>query len=235
MLGLGVGFYKLAGNDYPGGEWGPIELGSKLIAWYQYSTGISTTTIGETSGLITRWSDQSGNNNSLTPSASDNADVMPAVHADGSVFFQQTNDTLEFTSGLSLGKFAIYGRFKCSNFNDVLLEKSNDGEFIKFQTTTEFRIQPGGGRKDMAIPGSASLANNTKFTAGFERDADGDFFVTANGVSSTTSANTAITNVIALDRLGQPAQTMNIYELIICDDGLSSAERTEINAYLNAL
>ena len=87
----------------------------------------------------------------------------------------------------------------------------------------------------MAIPGSAGLANNTKFTAGFERNADGDFFVTANGVSSTTSANTAITNVIALDRLGQPAQTMNVYELIICDDGLSSAERTEINAYLNAL
>tara|TARA_R100001510_G_C7609258_1_gene173355 strand:+ start:316 stop:1014 length:699 start_codon:yes stop_codon:yes gene_type:complete len=232
MLGLGN---SICANHYPGGEWGPTELGSKLIAWYQYNTGVSTTTVSETSGLITRWSDQSGNNNSLTPSASDNADVMPALHADGSVFFQQTNDTLEFTSGLSLGKFAIYGRFKCSNFNDVLLEKSNDGEFIKFQTTTEFRIQPGGGRKDMAIPVSAGLANNTKFTAGFERDASGDFFITANGVSSTTSANTAITNVIVLDRLGQPAQTMNIYELIICDDGLSSAERTEINAYLNAL
>ena len=235
MLGLGVGFYKLAGNDYPGGEWGPRELGDKLVAWYQYNTGVSTTSIGEITAAVTRWSDQSGNGNSLTPSADDNSDVMPAVHSDGSIFFQQGDDTLEFTSGLSLGKFAIYGRFKCSNFNDVLLEKSNDGEFIKFQTTTEFRIQPGGGRKDMTIPGSAGLANNTKFTAGFERNADGDFFVTANGVSSTTSANTAITNVIALDRLGQPAQTMNIYELIICDDGLSSAERREINAYLNAL
>ena len=26
MLGLGVGFYKLAGNDYPGGEFAPDQI-----------------------------------------------------------------------------------------------------------------------------------------------------------------------------------------------------------------
>jgi hypothetical protein len=234
MLGLGVGFYKLAGNDYPGG-WAPTELGDKLIAWYQYNTGITTTTVGDVTTAITVWADQSGNSNNLTPSATDDTDVMPHHHDDGSVFFQQAGDNLGFGTGLTLGKFAIYCRVKSSNFNDVLLEKSNDGEFIKFQTTTEFRIQPGGSRKDMAIPGGASLANNTKFTAGFERAANGDFFASANGSSSTTSANTAISNTLDLDRVGAPAQTMNVYELIICNDELSSSERSDINSYLNGI
>ena len=231
MLGLGVGFYKIGGNEYI--AWEPTELGDKLIAWYKYNTGITTTTVGDVTTAITAWADQSGNSNNLTPSATDDTDVMPHHHADGSVFFQQSGDTLEFGTGLTLGKFAVYCRVKCSNFNDVLLEKSNDAEFIKFQTTTEFRIQPGSSRKDMAIPGGAGLANATKFTAGFERDGDGDFLASANGSSSTTSANTAISNTLDLDRVGAPAQTMNIYELIICDDGLSSLERADINSYLN--
>jgi len=235
MLGLGVGFYKLAGNDYPGG-WAPTELGDKLVAWYQYNTGITTTNVGDTTTAITAWADQSGNGNNLTPSATNDLDVMPTHHADGSVFFQQSGDTLEFGTGLTLGKFAVYCRVKCSNFNDVLLEKSNDAEFIKFHSTTEFRIQPvSGTRHEMAIPGGAGLANATKFTAGFERAANGDFLASANGSSSTTSANTAISTTIDLDRVGAPAQTMNIYELIICNDGLSSSERSDINSYLNGI
>ena len=58
-------------------------------------------------------------------------------------------------------------------------------------------------------------------------------FSLQRGSSSTTSANTAISNTLDLDRLGAPAQTMNVYELIICNDGLSSLERADINSYLN--
>ena len=40
MLGLGVGFYKLAGNDYPVGGFSPDQI-ENLSLWLKFNTGIS--------------------------------------------------------------------------------------------------------------------------------------------------------------------------------------------------
>ena len=230
MLGLGN---SLTAKRYSSGVWTPTNLGNKLIHWYKFNTGISTTVI-DGGDQITSWEDQKGSNNAA-PSVTNDKNKMAKLESDGSVRFNNTGDELIFSSTITLGKFAIYGRFRSSNFGDRLLQKTTGDEFIKFQTTTEFRIQTAiGTRHDMVVSGS--LANNTKFTAGFERAANGDISAFANGNASSTSANTAISDTVVLGKMDADLTgTFDIFELIICDDVLSSADRTEINAYLNAL
>ena len=103
MLGLGN---SITANQYSS-SWNPLKLGSKLVNWYKYNTGITTTTVGDSANQITQWSDQQGSNN-LTPTANDNTAVMPKLESDGTVFFNGSGDTLEFNSDLSFGKFSIY-------------------------------------------------------------------------------------------------------------------------------
>ena len=230
MLGLGN---SITANQYPGG-WAPTNLGSKLIHWYKFNTGITTATVSGTDGLITQWADQKGSNN-LAPEVTNDGTKMPILHTDNSVRFSGSGDVLVFGSALTLGKFAIYGRFRTDGFNDRFLQQSDGSEFIKFQSTTEFRIKPDP-RHDMAISGDANLANDTKFTAGFERNASGDIFVSANSLASTTSANTAISNTVDIQEVSPAnAGAFDVFEFIICNDGLSSDERTELNAYLDAI
>lgn len=230
MLGLGNSLT----STYPGG-WSPTDLGSKLIHWYRFNTGITTTTVSSTDGLITQWADQKGSNN-MAPEVTNNGAVMPILDSDGSVKFSGADDVLVFGTDLSLGKFAIYGRFKSSNFNDRFLQKSDGNEFLKFQSTTQFKVQPGGSRKDMTISGDAGLANNTKFTAGFERDADGDIFAFANGFASSTDANEAISNTTDVQEISSDSPgELHVYEFVVCNDSLTAAERLELNAYLDAI
>tara|TARA_R100000458_G_C8249741_1_gene226942 strand:- start:316 stop:1026 length:711 start_codon:yes stop_codon:yes gene_type:complete len=236
MLGLGVGFYRLGGNDYIGSTWLPSEIGS-LIHWYQFNTGITTTVISSTGKQIQSWDDQKGSNNlapiDLDDGGSVDVDESPKLDDDGSVLFNQADDNLGFSSQLRLGAFSIYARVSSSNFNDIFMESSDESEFIKLHSTTEIRVQPGGSRKDITVSG---LSTNTKFTFGIERDGEGQFYAFINGTGQDTEGITEDTsNTLNLNRIGTPLQQMNIYEILIFSDVLTSANRTLVNAYLDAL
>ena len=233
MLGLGN---SLVGGAPPS-EFTPADL-STLIHWYKFDTGITQATVGAAANQVTAWQDQKGSNHLLKSdfdsSGTVDADEVPE-YSSGAIKFTNATENLTFTSQLALGAFSIYGRVKSSNFSDVLFEKANDAEFVKFQTTTEFRIQPGGSRQDLAISGDASLANNTKFTFGFERNGDGNIFAHANGEYSETDSEVAISNTLVLDRMGAPLVTMWVYEIVICNAAITAGQRTKLNAYLDAI
>jgi len=236
MLGLGVGFYKLAGNDYPFGEWNPLLLEDKLANWYQFNTGISTTTVGESTNQITRWSDQKGDN-SLTPTATDNTAVMPKLESDGTVFFNGSGDTLEFNSDLSFGKFSIYIKmnFKSDSAvsNDDLFEHASSGDFLKLANPTQARIKIGT-RHDFTI---GEIIEGTPFVIGFERAADGSLAVYKDNVAGTAadgdSLNVAISTTIDLDRIGKPVNNSYWSEIVICNDIITASERDNLYAYLS--
>lgn len=236
MLGLGVGFYKLAGNDYPFGEWNPLLLEDKLANWYQFNTGISTTTVGESTNQITRWSDQKGDN-SLAPTANDNTAVMPKLESDGTVFFNGSGDTLEFNSDLSFGKFSIYIKmnFKSDSAvsNDDLFEHASSGDFLKLANPTQARIKIGT-RHDFTI---GEIIEGTPFVIGFERAADGSLAVYKDNVAGTAadgdSLNVAISTTIDLDRIGKPVNNSYWSEIVICNDIITASERDNLYAYLS--
>lgn len=236
MLGLGL---SLTTADVSGFD--PSEL-SSLLHWYRLGTGITTATVaveGSEDALlqVTRWSDQKGSNH-VTPSSIEDASVMPQLQADGTIKFQGANDTLNFTSALSLRTFAVYFKIKWDASDTIsshdLMEGSND--FLKLASPTEARIKIGTGgsaRHDFAIN---EIVEGNKFVVGFERKSNGDMEVYKDNVKATAndgdSLNRAITNVMSLTQMGKPGNSAFWHEVVICDNSLTDVERNNLYDYL---
>jgi len=235
MLGLGN---SICANEYPGG-WDPSSLGSKLKVWLQFNTGISTITVEESVNQITRWSDQSGNNNSALPTDNEDVNEMPKLDTDNTVLFNSNTDSLVFSSALSLGKFAIYWKAKWSNTinNDVPFE-GNNNNFIKLASPTEIRFKADGQTREDATINEITDDGTTAVILGVERASNGDLAAykdNAAGTFSTASpkdGNTPIANTLDLTQIGDGTATSNWYEVVICNDVLSTSERNELYNYL---
>tara|TARA_R110000744_G_scaffold170823_1_gene289077 strand:- start:5 stop:715 length:711 start_codon:yes stop_codon:yes gene_type:complete len=233
MLGLGN---SVSAGQYPGG-WSPTSLGSKLAHWYKFNTGITKVTASSVDGQVSQWADQHGSNN-LTPTADDNKDVMPKLHDDGTVFFNATGDSLEFGSDLSFGKFSIYMKVNWKEDSTIattedLFEHASSGDFIKLAGPTAARIKISS-RHDFTIN---EMVEGTPFVLGYERNGDGDMMVYKDNVAGSAadgdSLNVAISTTIDLDRLGKPTNDSYWYEIVICDDIITSDERNELFTYLS--
>ena len=229
MLGLG--------NTITGGAalgWTPANI-SSLIHWYKYNTGI--TIDGEDD--VTIWADQKGSNN-LTSTGTSNVsptwdDTNKAVH------FNATNDILTFTTLLDLGTFAVYTRCEMSAFNGDFLIEETSAEFWKIQNASEIRVKIAGGSRHDVTSG-VSLSINTKYNFGIERedtgstDADQLFcFVDNSSKSFSANGTQAITDLFEIKKIGQPATDVRFYEIIICDNALSSSDRAELQTYLASI
>ena len=53
--------------------------------------------------------------------------------------------------------------------------------------------------------------------------------------SGTGDGTQAITDTLDLEKIGDPANTIRLTEIVICNNSLSSSDRTELNNYLTAL
>ena len=238
MLGLGVGFYKLAGNDYPGG-WDPSNLGNKLQVWLQFNTGISTSTVGESTNQITRWTDQSGRGYHVAPASAEDVNEMPKLDTDNTVLFNSNTDSLIFSSALSLGTFAIYWKANWANAisNDVPFE-GNSNNFIKLASSTEIRFKADGQTREDATIGEIVDDGTTPVILGMERASNGDLAAykdNTEGTFSTSSpkdGNTPVANTLDLTQIGDGTASSNWYEVVICNDVLSTSERNELYNYL---
>ena len=231
MLGLSLGSHTTSVN-----AWDPSHI-SSIIHWYKFDTNHTLATISETSH-VTRWGDMVGSNNLSASDTDDSGDIdtdEAPIYSSGAVRFNQSGDILNLGSAINLGAFSIYVRMSASNFNDMIFEKANGAEFVKLHTNSEFRIQFGSDRKDFTI--DPAMSNATVFTFGVERTQGGVVTCWAgselNDLTQATEAPTvALTNKLYLERMGDPAHDNYFYEIIICNDALSTSERNELAKWL---
>ena len=161
-------------------------------------------------------------------------DADPAVP--NVVFFQGNSDTLEFTSDLSLGKFAIYFRINWKDetlgSQDLMEADAGNADFLKLAGPTEARIKIGG-RHDFTID---EIVEGTPFVLGFERDGDGDMMIYKDNIAGSAadgdSLNVAISTTLDLGRMGAPGNNAYWYEVVICNDSLTAKERKDLYYYL---
>ena len=243
MLGLGVGFYKLSGNDYPHGRWTPKEIPS-LIHWYSKGIG-QTSREGDENVNCQVWRDQKGSNH-LQADASDDA-IAPTLNEDGTITFDAAGDIMQFDSAIGLGTFSVYVRLSYSDAisADYLFEKFNSAQDF-FQLSTEAVVKVkinNNGRHDYAIV-PVFPEDGTPFNVGLERE---DTHATTNdivrvyhgGTSMTQSGNgdglEPITELFEIGSIGKPAQTSTWHEIVICSDALSTADRVLLNTYLDSI
>ena len=237
MLGLGLSLTKSSVTG-----WDPSELGAKLQVWLRFNTGISTATVGESTNQITRWSDQSGNNNSALPTSSEDVNEMPKLDTDNTVLFNSNTDSLVFSSALSLGTLAIYWKAKWANTigsggTDVPFE-GDSNNFIKLASPTEMRFKADGQTREDATINEITDDGTTPVILGIERASNGDLAAYKDNVAGTFSTaspkdgNTPVANTLDLTQIGDGTATSNWYEVVICNDVLSTAERNELYNYL---
>jgi len=238
MLGLGN---SICANHYPGG-WNPSNLGNKLKVWLQFNTGISTTVIDD-QDQVTVWADQSGNGNNVAPTVTNNKGEMPRHMADGTVRFNATGDSLIFTSALSLGEFAIYWKSRWGNTvagtgADVPFEGTSQ-DFIKLASPTEIRIKINNQTREDATINEITDDGTTPVILGIERASNGDLAAYKDNVagewstSSGKDGNTPLSgNNFDITQLGDGVDQTDWFEVVICNDALSAAERNELYNYL---
>ena len=238
MLGLGASLTK----SYSLTGWDPSELGDKLQVWLQFNTGITTATIEESANQVTRWADQSGRNNHVSPSDAEDVDEMPKLDTDGSVLFNSNTDSLIFATGLTLGTFAVYWKANWKNTisNDVPFE-GDSNNFIKIATPTEIRVKANGQTREDATINEITDDGTTPVILGVERASNGDLAAYKDNVAGTFSTvspkdgNTPVANTLDLTQIGDGTATSNWYEVVICSDVLSSSERNELYNYLTSV
>tara|TARA_R100001530_G_scaffold106513_1_gene74370 strand:+ start:242 stop:940 length:699 start_codon:yes stop_codon:yes gene_type:complete len=218
-----------------GGEadWTPSSI-SSLIHWYKYDTGI----IKDSEDDVTAWNDQKGSNN-LT---ADGVAANSPLYSSGAIHFNSNADLLSFGSTLNLGTFSIYLRFEVSSFGtaDFMLNPTGQ-DFLKTQSASEMRIKiDNGARHD--IPLGLTMSTGTKYNVGIEREdtgstTDDQMFLFLNNVSKSIGGSGGgtqdITELFTLTSLGKPTADVKFYEIIICNDSLSSSDRSNLETYLN--
>ena len=234
MLGLGN---SITANQYPVGGWAPTNLGSKLIHWYQFNTCITVDDVGGDANAITGWADQKGSNDARPTVVNDNA-KMPQLQSDGTILFQSTNDDIVFSSALSLGTFAIYFKINWVGGSGTNVISSDDlmdgtgGDFLKLANTTEGRIKVGT-RHDFTIN---EIGTGVDFVVGFERASNGNLAIYKDNVAGTAadgdSLNVATSTTIGLNGMGKPSNKSKWYEVVVCNDSLSTSERNNLYNYL---
>ena len=228
MLGLG--------NSLDGGtplEWTPAEIPS-LIHWYKNDTGITI----DAQDDVTVWADQKGSNNLTATGTSAHSPTWDATNK--AVHFNASGDIMTLGTALDLGKFSIYARCEMSSFDgDFLFEETAD-EFWKIHDANNIRVKIAGGSRHDASSG-ISLSVDTKYNFGLEREdtgstTDDQIYVFVDNSSKSLSGagggTQAITDLFEITTIGKPADNVKFYEIIICNDSLSSSDRTELQTYL---
>ena len=220
-------------------DWTPASI-SSLIHWYKYDTGI--TKGGDSGNEVTAWADQKGSND-LTATGDE---AGSPVYDSGAIHFDGSVDILTFDSGLTLGKFSVYFRFEVSSFGtaDFLLNPTG-ADFLKTQSASEMRIKiDGGSRHDVAL--GLTMSTGTKYNIGIERedtggggDANDQIFLFIDNVSKSVGGSGGgtqdITETWDIVQIGEPAADVKFYEMIICNDSLSSNDRTSLNTYFDTI
>ena len=235
MLGLG--------NTITGGAvleedaWTPDNI-SSLIHWYKNDTGITT----DASDDVTIWADQKGSNNLTSSGTGAHSPIWDDTNK--AVHFNASGDIMTFGSALDLGKFSIYVRCEMSGFDGDYLFEETANEFWKIHSASAIRVKiAGGARHD--ISSGVSLSINTKYNFGLEREDTGGVgntddqlyaFIDGNNKAFDSGDGTqVITDLFEISRIGKPATDVKFYEIIICDDALSSSDRTELQTYLASI
>ena len=182
----------VAGSYY---VWGAqLNKSSTAETYARATSGIS----GD--GFVSKWYDQSGNDNHATQGtpASQPTIVDGGTLVSGGNKFDGTNDFLTFPDTFLSGSFAISSVFNLqdrSKSNNTLFGYSNSGNFIRYQGTNRLGIKINGAESFI----NSTLANNTDYVMSITRDASNlvSLYVDGSLMGSFTQSG-----LFSLDRIG---------------------------------
>jgi len=136
-LGLSLSLSSLRGS----GAWKPTDEGT-IVGWWKHATGITDS--GAPNYDVSKWDDQSDNNNQLVQATASEQPTNGTGANDGVITFNPSNtENMDMTSQISLsGDFTIGASLNVAAGGCVLLgDNTANGEFFRFFSTSKIRIR----------------------------------------------------------------------------------------------
>ena len=244
MLGLGNSIIGGAALSFT-----PADLGSTLLAWYQFDTG--QTNLSGTDGNADnemKWADQSGGSRHATQRTNSAKPTFTAGYVD---FEEDTaSDRLAIATGDGAIRLMDNGSDACtiimavrresSSTEGRILGSSNSEVFGFMANTTQILTKSTGGSTTNEFA-SGTFPTGTDFVLTYTRDGSREQLFYKNNalLSFATEANPLPDGEVDIAFLGGYKSSHNvkafdgrIYEMIICDTVLSDANRQATTSYV---
>ena len=204
-----------------------------ITHWWRSDVGVeeSDESAPEDGEQITKWRDQIG-----TEHATAGEDWPTWVASEEALTFGGTDKVLVLPSGdISLsGDFSIWIRVKfvgITNADKFIIDSSNGNMFWRITNTTTSRVKVAagsGGNNDFTV---STLGTSAYYNIGIER-ASGSMRLYLGNTESSTGA-ISNTTTITFDRI-KGCLSDYFKTLIVCTNALSTAERANMNTWLDA-
>ena len=236
MLGLGVGFYKIGGNDFLGGFSSPKDLPG-ILHWWQHDTGLEEDdeSAPENGEDITKWADQVGTEHFIGES-----NLPTYTSATGTLNFPNSNKFLTIASGTSAditldGDFAVYVRIKFGqtpNSSDIFFKDTDSSNnFLRANSATVIRAKMSGGSLNFTVP---TMGTSAFYNIGVER-VSGVGHVYVDGTESSTGGLDASAGDWLIDTLQGSKLDEFSTMIIVKGSSLSTDDRAALQIYLAAI
>ena len=234
MLGLGVGFYKLAGGD----RLFSLNDIKNLVLYLKNGIGI-TTVLGD----VSVWADQSGENNDISQATSGDR----ATLAEGGLDFNKLEaDHYDMDSVIEIGDLdgftiIIVCKFESMGAHATVLGLNNTQHFLEFMAGNDnIRIRLASTNTTITPDDNNLFANDTKFimTLVREEGETGNLILYKNGtLISQASAGQAANNgdaefITVGTRNADRYFDGIIHELAVYKKALSQSELADAHSYL---
>ena len=237
MLGLGVSFYKVGGDqDF----WDPMRVTPDPKGWYKASKIVAGEE-GEGGVPAVSWADSSTKGNNLTQGAEESRGTID-VTEDGALLLDGTSDHYDFGTAVTISaQEAFIGFFviKLADVDqDTLLGTGATTGFVEIQNNKRLRIKIDS-TQEVIIFGTAQFSSDEKMVLTIQREAGstGNINVFKNGTLLTPTSQLDNAGAINFDSLGLRDDDRyfggHIYEVIIYDtEDMESADITRVCDYL---
>jgi hypothetical protein len=213
--------------------WSPRRLPG-LLHWFRFRTAIKA----QDDGNVTLWRDDAGGLEATADGAANNS---PDLQSDGTIQFNHASNVLQFKSGGSstnivLGEFAMYWKLNWLGSDTIGAEdliESDGNNFFKLTSPTTARYKISGTRHDFTFE---EIREGTPFVVGAERNSEGGISVHVDNASAEADEGEGAQttgDTITLSQFGKPTSTSYWYEVVICNQALSTANRNLLYEYLS--
>jgi len=250
-LGLGVGFYGLAGNDIVVDTSPTGIAGADLALWYKFDTGITANASNE----VSKWDDQSSNGRHATQGV----DANKATLVNGSLDFEADNsDHYDFTNIqiADQGGFCFAAVITPENTggnpsvaNSTIFGKSSPAQHhvFKLQSTSVFLFRSGLNastvQTEFHFETNTFTPNKMLLVLNRSRGASNVFTFMKNGNTLTPDTDNSINEANGENAIGFDIDTLSgrtgssqffdgiMHEIAFWNEGLDATQLAAVNSY----
>ena len=200
--------------------WSPTD-NEYLVAWYRYRTGIS-----EAVNKVSRWDDQSSNNNHLVQATVAQQPTNGTADNYGTIDFDDTRpDNLDTTTQITLTADLTIGiRLNITTVGrTIIADNTSSNEFLKSVDATNLRFKFDGNTLDFALDDGTLGDGNLVVTR-----TSNEWEIWWNGVLQLDTETQAGT--VLLDNVGVRKSDINPYDGTIKEIQIYRGASTELTA-----